>query len=113
MAVSYTHLDVYKRQFKNIAIDHNIRLMHKLSRELTFGDVLEAARSTRNWKDTRAYLNIFAEYFTYMNQRQKQMAMNFLYDLMFHREGDIRRQAADLLGNMICLLYTSRRSSCQ
>ena len=87
--------------FKNIAIDHNIRLMHKLSRELTFGDILEAARSTRNWKDTRAYLNIFAEYFTYMNQRQKQMAMNFLYDLMFHREGDIRRQAADLLGNMI------------
>ena len=75
--------------------------MHKLSRELTFGDILEAARSTRNWKDTRSYLNIFAEYFTYMNQRQKQMAMNFLYDLMFHREGDIRRQAADLLGNMI------------
>ena len=36
-----------------------------------------------------------------MSQRQKQMTMAFLYELMSHREGDIRRQAADLLGNMI------------
>lgn len=87
--------------FKHIAIDHNIHLMHKLSREFSFGDILEAARSTRDWKDSRAYLNIFSEYFAYMNQRQKQMSIAFLYELMFHREGDIRRQAADLLGNMI------------
>ncbi len=87
--------------FKYIAIDHNIRLMHKLSRELSFGDILEAARSTRDWKDSRAYLNIFAEYYTYMNQRQKQMSAAFLYELMFHREGDIRRQSADLLGEII------------
>ena len=88
-------------EIRHIAIDHNIRLMHKLSREMTFGDILEKARSTRDWKDSRAYLNIFAEYFTYMNQRQKQMAANFLYELMFHREGDIRRQAADLLGDIL------------
>lgn len=87
--------------FKQIAVDHNIRLMYKLSRETSFGDILEAARSTRDWKNSRAYLNIFSEYFTYMTQKQKQMAMGFLYELMFHREGDIRRQAADLLGNII------------
>ena len=29
------------------------------------------------------------------------MAANFLYELMFHREGDIRRQAADLLGDIL------------
>ncbi len=87
--------------YKNTAISHNIRLMHKLSRELTFGNILEKARTTTDWKDTRSYLNIFAEYFTYMSQRQKQMTMAFLYELMSHREGDIRRQAADLLGNMI------------
>lgn len=90
-------VDVYK----NTAISHNIRLMHTLSREWTFGNILEKARSTTDWKDTRSYLNIFAEYFTYMSQKQKQMTMAFLYELMFHREGDIRRQAADLLGNMI------------
>ncbi len=87
--------------FKNIAVDHNIRLMHKLSREASFGTILETARSARDWKNARAYLNIFAEYFTYMNQKQKQMSINFLYELMVHREGDIRRQAGDLLGTMI------------
>lgn len=87
--------------FKNIAVDHNIRLMHKLSREASFGVILETARSARDWKNSRAYLNIFSEYFTYMNQKQKQMSISFLYELMVHREGDIRRQAGDLLGNMI------------
>lgn len=87
--------------FKNIAVDHNIRLMHKLSREASFGAILETARSARDWKNSRAYLDIFSEYFTYMNQKQKQMSISFLYELMVHREGDIRRQAGDLLGNMI------------
>lgn len=87
--------------FKNIAVDHNIRLMHRLSREASFGAILETARSARDWKNSRAYLNIFSEYFTYMNQKQKQMSISFLYELMVHREGDIRRQAGDLLGNMI------------
>lgn len=87
--------------FKNIAVDHNIRLMHKLSREASFGAILETARSARDWKNSRAYLDIFSEYFTYMKQKQKQMSINFLYELMVHREGDIRRQAGDLLGKMI------------
>ncbi|WP_317853704.1 hypothetical protein [Chakrabartyella piscis] len=88
-------------EFKNIAVSHNIHLMHKLSRESSFGSMLEAARSTRDWRTSRAYLNIFSEYFTYMSQKQKQMALNFLYEFMVHREGDIRRQAGDLLGNII------------
>ena len=29
------------------------------------------------------------------------MTLNFLYELLMHREGDIRRQAADLMGNII------------
>lgn len=86
---------------KHIAVDHNIRLMDKLSHETSFGDILEAARSTGDWKDSRAYLNIFSEYHTYMTQKQKQMTCAFLYELMIHREGDIRRQAAELLGTII------------
>lgn len=86
---------------KHLAIDHNIRLMDKLSRETSFGDILEAARSTADWKDSRAYLNIFSEYHTYMTQKQKQMTCAFLYELMIHREGDIRRQAAELLGTIL------------
>ncbi len=87
--------------FKYIAVEHNILLMHKLSGDTSFGEILEAARSTRDWKNSRAYLNIFSEYHTYMTQKQKQMTISFLYELMVHREGDIRRQAADLLGAII------------
>lgn len=88
-------------RLKHMAISHNIRLMNKLSGEISFGSVLEAARSEKNWKNSRAYINLFEEYFTYMTQRQKLMTLKFLYELLMHREGDIRRQAANLLGNII------------
>lgn len=88
-------------RLKYMAIEHNIQLMHKLSHEVSFGNVLEAARSSKNWKNSRAYINIFEEYFTYMTQKQKLMTLSFLYELLMHREGDIRRQAADLMGNII------------
>ncbi|MBR0598904.1 hypothetical protein [Sinanaerobacter chloroacetimidivorans] len=86
---------------KHLAIENNIALMHKLNSETAFANILEAARSEKNWKNIRAYINIFEEYFTYMTQKQKIMTLNFLYELLMHREGDIRRQAADLIGNII------------
>lgn len=88
-------------RLKHMAISHNIRLMSRMAGEASFGNVLEAARSEKNWKNSRAYINLFEEYFTYMTQKQKMMTLKFLYELLMHREGDIRRQAADLLGNII------------
>lgn len=88
-------------EFKNISMEHNILLMHKLSRETSFNEIVELARSSRDWKNSRTYLNIFSEYFTYMTQKQKQMCLRFLYECMVNREGDIRRQASDLLGKII------------
>ena len=58
---------------KHMTFAHNISLMHKLSHEISFGTVLEAARSAKNWKNSRAYINIFEEYFTYMTQKQKNV----------------------------------------
>lgn len=86
---------------KHMTFAHNISLMHKISHEISFGTILEAARSAKNWKNSRAYINIFEEYFTYMTQKQKSVTLQFLYELLMHREGDIRRQAADLMGNII------------
>ncbi|MCD8125359.1 MAG: hypothetical protein LUE23_10110 [Lachnospiraceae bacterium] len=88
-------------EYKNMAISHNILLMHILSHESSFTTILESARSEKDWKNTRTYLNIFREYCTYMNQRQKLMTLDFLYELMMHREGDIRSGAATLMGQMI------------
>jgi len=87
--------------FKFMAIRHNIWLMEFLNTETSFGTLLEAARSEKDWKNTRAYIHIFEEYYTYMTQRQKIMTLNFLYELLMHREGDIRRQAAALMGKII------------
>lgn len=84
-----------------MGVEHNIDVMHRLGAERQFGNILEAARSEKNWKNIRAYLNIFEEYFTYTNDKQKIQTLNFLYELLMHREGDIRRQAASLIGNVI------------
>ena len=87
--------------FKGLAIQHNITLMSKFNKETAFGNILEAARSEKNWKNIRAYINIFEEYYTYMTQKQKYITLHFLYELLMHREGDIRRQAGSLMGKII------------
>ena len=89
------------RSLKNLAIRHNLSVMHILNSDADFGDILEAARTEKNWRNMRSYINIFQEYFTYMTQKQKIITLNFLYELLMHREGDIRRQSADLIGNII------------
>lgn len=86
---------------KYMAVEHNIRLMHILQSDVSFATVQEAARSEKNWKNSRAYINVFEEYFTYMTRRQKALTLNFLYEQLMHKEGDIRRQAAALMGKII------------
>ncbi len=86
------------QSFKYMAIEHNIELMYKLSSDESLSILLEGARSEKNWKNIRAYLNVFNEYTTYLTPKQKLLTMNFMYDLLMHREGDIRRQASEILG---------------
>ena len=88
-----------------LSVEHNIKLMHMLSNEQRFGNIIEAARSAKDWKQLRAYLNIFEEYFTYLSVRQKTQALSFLYELLVHREGDIRRQAGGLIGQIIAKFH--------
>ncbi|GAB1475788.1 hypothetical protein MASR2M70_06200 [Bacillota bacterium] len=88
-------------KFKGLAIQHNISLMNKFNKETAFGNILEAARSEKNWRNIRAYINIFEEYYTYMTQKQKYVTLHFFYELLMHREGDIRRRAGTLIGKII------------
>ena len=88
-----------------LSVEHNIKLMYMLSNEQRFGNIIESARSAKNWKQLRAYLNIFGEYFTYLSARQKKQALSFLYELLVHREGDIRRQAGGLIGQIIAKFH--------
>ena len=88
-----------------LSVRHNLELMHALSSERQFGNIIEAARSAKDWKQLRAYLNVFEEYFTYLSVRQKEQALAFLYELLVHREGDIRRQAGSLMGLIIAQFH--------
>lgn len=88
-------------QLKYAAIDHNIRLMSIFRSDRDVGKLIEAARSEQLWKNLRTYIGIFAEYSTYMTEHQKGMTMAFLYELLAHREGDIRIEAAGLMGRMV------------
>ena len=82
-------------------VGHNIDLMHRLTGQRSFASLLEQARGETNWRRLRAYLGVFESYSLYLHIPQKVQTLAFLYELLMHREGDIRRQAAALLGEII------------
>lgn len=88
-------------ELKYMAVKHNIALMHKLSGATSFAGIIESARSESNRENIRAYLNVLEEYNTYLTQSQKLYTMSFLYEQLSHNQGDVRRQAAELLGMFI------------
>lgn len=88
-------------RMKYLAIRYNIGVMYRLRNEAAFGDILEEARSAHQWNQTRAYLSMMEEYCTYLTMRQKQMTLQYLKELLVNREGDVRRQAAALIGRII------------
>lgn len=89
------------REIKYTAIEHNIYVMTRMNSVTALRNILEAARSEKNWRNTRAYVNIFEEYFTYMNEKQTNMTLQYLFELLLHSEVDIRRQASYLCGKII------------
>ena len=87
--------------FRMMAVGHNLRMIHQFSQEQLFAQMLESAHSEKDWTKLRTYLCIFEEYFTYLSSSQKMQTLRFLYELLLHREGDIRRQAATLMGRIL------------
>ncbi len=91
------------------AISHNLRLMHRISSETSFADLLEDARTQTEWQNIRTYIDILSEYFSYMTQKQKSQTMRFLYELFMHSHGDIRYQAATLYARILASYDTIYR----
>ena len=82
-------------------VAHNMELMDRLTGQRSFASLLEQARGETNWRRLRAYLGVFESYSLYLHIPQKVQTLAFLYELLMHREGDIRRQAAALMGEII------------
>lgn len=84
-----------------VCVEHNILLMNRLTGLRSFAQLLEQARGETDWRRLRAYLGVIESYSLYLQAPQKIQTLAFLYELLMHREGDIRRQAAALMGAII------------
>ncbi len=82
-------------------LENNIRLMFNLAKDVSFGQLLERARGEKNLHNIRAYLRIFEEFSTYMTGANKRRMLGLLYELLMHRQGDVRRQAARIMGAIL------------
>lgn len=90
-----------KDRLKYLAVEHNINVMHRFESLNEFSDLLEEARSGGDWSNIHAYLNTLEEYYPYVSVVQKQLTISFLRELLINRGGDVRRQAAALIGKII------------
>ncbi len=88
-------------ELKMLSVAHNVQLMHRLTGQRSFAGLLEQARGETDWRRLRAYLGVFESYSVYLSVPQKIQTLAFLYELLMHREGDIRRQSAALMGEII------------
>ena len=86
---------------RHLTFDNSLRLMDTFSADASFEQLLEQAKSEKNLQRNRTYLRLFEEYNSYMPRHSKRMTLNFLYELLMHREGDVRRRAARLMGRIL------------
>jgi hypothetical protein len=89
------------KQIKYLSLDHSFRLMFQLRNESALNSILESARSESNWQNLQEYLRVFSEYTAYLNQNEKTLVLNFLYEQLIYPEEGIRRRSAKLIGYLI------------
>lgn len=86
---------------KFLSIDHNIGIMNRLRDENSLNSMLENARGLDNINSLRSYQYIIEEYSNYLTQKQKLIALKFLYERLMIPAEDIRKQTASLIGLLI------------
>lgn len=90
-----------RERMRYLAIRSNIMVMNTVGRPAAFAGLLEEAKGEKDWRNVRSYLNVLEEYSAYLTCGQKDMILSFLYEMLMHRDGDIRRQAARIMGKLI------------
>ena len=84
-----------------LTFSNNVALMHTITADDSFAQLLESARSEKNLNRIRTYLHLFEEYNTYMTGANKRLVLAFLYELLMHHQGDVRRRAARIMGQIL------------
>ena len=76
----------------------SIHLMHMISTDQSFEQILEQAKTEKNRYRIRTYLHLLREYSTYMSTANKKKTLVLLYELLMHPDGDVRRAAGEIVG---------------
>lgn len=100
-SVSLRNTEETVESLLDLGVETNIHVMHRMAAGRQFGNFLESARSESDLRHLQVYLRLFERYTAYTNDEQKRQTLAFLYELMMHREGEIRVEAAQLLGKII------------
>ncbi len=85
----------------NSAMAHNIAFMVDVGVSKSFERLIENARGERSSERLRSYLMLLDEYCAYMPRARKLRILDYLYELLMHPEGDIRREAGLLMGKIL------------
>ena len=93
--------DAAQDALRDLTFENNIRLMNAISTDASFDLLLEQARGEKNTQRIRTYLRLFDEYNTYMSRGNKQKLLAFLYELLMYPEGDVRRVAGHIMGQIL------------
>ena len=92
-------------RLKLLGAEHNIALMRRLTGQRSFAGLLEQGQR-RDGLEAAAGLSGRVRVLLRLPQHpQKVQTLAFLYELLMHREGDIRRQAAALMGGIIARFH--------
>lgn len=100
-SVSLQDTDDTVQSLVYMGVETNIAVMHRMGAGRQFGNFLEQARSENDQRNLQVYLRLFDRYTAYTDDEQKRQTAAYLYELMMHRDGDIRVEAARLLGKTI------------
>ncbi|MBP3872511.1 MAG: hypothetical protein J6E32_02225 [Lachnospiraceae bacterium] len=98
---SLMNTDEMVQAFKFLAISQNLKVMYTTSHDVSFISLLEDIRGEKDWRHVRAFLTVLDEYSGYLSQEQKLVILDFLYEMLSHQDGDIRRQSARIAASVI------------
>ena len=89
------------QRLRGMALSGSMRLMRTITTDHSFELLLEQAKGEKNLQRIRTYLMLLQEYSTYMTKANKKKTLRLLYELLMHPDGDVRRIAGQIMGQIL------------
>lgn len=89
------------RELRSMTLCGSMELMRTISTDRSLEQLLEQAKGEKNLQRVRTYLLLLEEYSTYMMRANKQKTLLLLYELLMHPDGDVRRTAGRIMGEIL------------